>query len=273
MERADFQKGRLWGIVLAAGEGKRMDEFIRYRYGLRSPKQYVAFIGKRSMLQHTLDRVERLIPPERTLVVVNPIHMREIKAQLLTRSRNNLIFQPYNRETAPGVLLPLIYIFKRDPEARVAIFPSDHFILEEERFMRYVESGDEVIQRYREQTVLLGVRPEGPEVEYGWIEPGESISGHPGWEARRVGRFLEKPDSASALQFFKKGFLWNTFVTITRAKTLIEMTKQCLPHIWERFERMLEAIGGRRELTIIEKEYRGMENANLSRGVFEKHSE
>lgn len=271
-----FQKKRernsLWGIVLAGGEGTRIDQFVRSRYGLRSPKQYIAFTGKRSMLQHTLDRVGKLIPPERTLTVVNPNHIKEIKTQLSRGPENTIIFQPNNRETAPGVLLPLIYIFKRDPEARVAIFPSDHFIQEEERFMNYVASGDNVVQDYSDQIVMLGIRPEGPEVEYGWIEPAESISGYTGSEVKRVRRFLEKPDRDSALQFFKKGYLWNTFVSITKAKTLIRMTKTYLPHIWNHFERMLAAIDTHRESSIIEREYRQMEGANLSRGIFEKNA-
>lgn len=270
MYSGDLGKGQLWGIVLAAGEGNRMAQFIQGAYGVRSPKQYVAFTGKRSMLQHTFDRVEKIIPPERTLVVVNPSHIREIKTQLSGRPQNTVIYQPYNRETAPGVLLPLIYIYKKDPEARVAIFPSDHFIQEEDRFMNYIELSNRFIQRISNQIVLLGIQPEGPETEYGWIEPAGVIDDQLDVEVRRVGRFLEKPDKQSAYQFFKKGYLWNTFVTITKAKTLIEMTGKFLPQIWTRFERMLAAIGTYRELSIIEREYREMESVTLSRGLYEK---
>lgn len=271
MQSEDSEKGRLWGIVLAAGEGRRMSPFIQYWYGVRSPKQYVAFTGKKSMLQHTLRRVEKLIPPERTLIVVSPNHIREIKTQLSGRPKNTLIFQPYNRETAPGVLLPLIHIFKSDPEARVAIFPSDHFIQEEDRFMGYVELANKVVQGLPGEIVLLGIQPEGPEVEYGWIEPTESIHAEFDSDVRRVGRFLEKPDPESALQFFKKRYLWNTFVAVTKAKTLIEAAGKHLPHIWSRFERMLAAIGARHELSTIEREYRDMEAVTLSCGILEKN--
>ncbi len=270
MRLRDSQEGRLWGIVLAAGEGNRVSQFIRSRYDLRSPKQYVAFTGKRSMLQHTLHRAERRIPPERILTVVSPDHIREVEAQLADRPRQTVIFQPCNRETAPGVLFPLIHILKRDPEARVAIFPSDHFILEEDRFMGYVESADRAVQADPERPVLLGIRAEDPEVEYGWIEPAESIPQSSGSEVRRVRRFLEKPDFSSACAFFRKGYLWNTFVTVAKAKTLVEMTKNSLHNIWKRFERMRAAIGAERESSVIEREYAQMEGATLSRGVFEK---
>ncbi|MDC4228309.1 MAG: sugar phosphate nucleotidyltransferase (plasmid) [Candidatus Manganitrophus sp.] len=271
MQSQDSEKGQLWGIVLAAGEGTRMRQFIQYRYRRRSPKQYIAFMGKKSMLQDTLHRVEKLIPRERTLIVVNPRHGREIKVQLSGRPRNTLIFQPYNRETAPGVLLPLIHIVQSDPEARVAIFPSDHFIREEDQFMGYVEQANRVVRCLPGEIVLLGVQPEGPEVEYGWIEPTEPLQEEFGPDVRRVGRFLEKPDPASALEFFMKGYLWNTFVSVTKAKTLIEAAEKYLPPIWSRFERMLAALGTDREFSTIEREYRDMEAVTLSRGFFEKN--
>ncbi|HET6370406.1 MAG TPA: sugar phosphate nucleotidyltransferase [Nitrospiria bacterium] len=263
-------KRNLWGIVLAAGGGNRIRHFIEKRYGMDSPKQYVAFTGKRSMLQHTLHRVETLIPSDRTLVVVDPKHGKDIRTQLYERPDNTVIFQPCNRETAPGVLLPLMHIYKRDPEARVAIFPADHFILEEDRFMAHVSLGDEVVRHHPDQIVLLGVRAEGPETEYGWIEPGEPLGERFGTRVRRLGHFLEKPDLPAAREFFRKGFLWNTFVMVAKAETLIELAKAHLPNIWSHFDRILDAIGTNQEHHVVEAEYRNMERATLSRGILEK---
>ncbi len=92
MRLGDPQRGRLWEIVLAAGEANRVRPFIRSHYGLRSPKQYVAFTGKRSMLQHTLHRVERRIPRERILTVVSPNHIFEVEVQLSDRRPQTVIF-------------------------------------------------------------------------------------------------------------------------------------------------------------------------------------
>lgn len=270
MRDVNSENGKLWAVVLAAGEGTRMNQFIRSSYGLCSPKQYIAFTGKRSMLQHTLDRVAQMIPPERTRIVVNPSHIKEIRAQLSNLPDHALVFQPYNRETAPGALLPLTYILKEDPEARIAFFPSDHFIREEERFMRYVAAADQVVQRYPEQIALLGIQPEGPEVEYGWIAPSDPLPGLNEAEARRVGRFLEKPNREAALAFYERGYLWNTFVSVLKASTLLALTRKYLTGIWQRFERIRGAIGTVHELSTIEREYRTMESATLSRGIFER---
>lgn len=270
MHDVNSEKGKLWAVVLAAGEGTRMNQFIRSSYGVCSPKQYIAFTGKRSMLQHTLDRAAQLIPPERTRIVVNPSHIKEIRSQLSNLPEQTLVFQPYNRETAPGALLPLTYIIKEDPEARIAFLPSDHFIQEEARFMRYVAAADHVVQHYPEQIVLLGVRPEGPEVEYGWIAPADPLPGPNEAEARRVGRFLEKPNREAALAFYESGYLWNTFVSVLKASTLLALTRRYLHGIWQRFERIRGAIGTVHELSTIEREYRTMESVTLSRGIFER---
>jgi mannose-1-phosphate guanylyltransferase len=269
MHDANSEKGKLWAVVLAAGEGTRMNQFIRSSYGLCSPKQYIAFTGKRSMLQHTLDRVTPLIPPERTRIVVNPSHIKEIRSQLSNLPEHTLVFQPYNRETAPGALLPLIHIIKEDPEARIAFFPSDHFIQEEERFMRYVAAADQIVQRHPEQIALLGIEPEGPEVEYGWIAPADPLPGPNETGARKVGRFLEKPNREAAVAFYESGYLWNTFVSVLKGSTLLGLAQKYLTHIWQRFERIRAALGTAHELSTIEREYRTMESATLSRGIFE----
>ncbi|NKE71683.1 sugar phosphate nucleotidyltransferase [Candidatus Manganitrophus noduliformans] len=270
MRDVNSEKGNLWAVVLAAGEGTRMNQFIRSSYGLCSPKQYIAFTGKRSMLQHTLDRVAQMIPPERTRIVVNPSHIKEIRSQLSSLPDRSLVFQPYNRETAPGALLPMTYILKEDPEARIAFFPSDHFIQEEDRFMRYVAAADQVVQRHPEQIALLGIEPEGPEVEYGWIAPGDPLPNADEMGARKVGRFLEKPDREAAVAFYESGYLWNTFVSVLKASTLLALTQRYLHGIWQRFERIRGAIGTVHELSTIEREYRTMESATLSRGIFER---
>ena len=128
------------GIILAGGEGERLRPFIRQLRGGLLPKQYVNFIGTRSMLEHTFHRTEKLIPPERLFTVVSRNHLSypEVRQQLSSRPLDTVVVQPVNRETGPGILLPLMHIYKRFPESTVAVFPSDHFIVEEELFMAHV---------------------------------------------------------------------------------------------------------------------------------------
>jgi mannose-1-phosphate guanylyltransferase len=263
-----------YAIVLAAGNGKRMQHFIHHYYGSSRPKQFIAFTGRRSMLQHTIHRIEKLISKEKILVVADPDHREEVRTQLCDRPPDTLIYQPINRETAPGVLLPLAHVYNRDPEATVSIFPSDHFILEEDRFMKYVRFAQSVIERLPDRMILLGVQPDGPEVDYGWIEPGERVTGFDGGseaiEVKRVSRFLEKPDPTSALQFFRTGYLWNTLIMVTKCKTLWKLAKRYLPGVANRFDRIRRVIGTPAEQQFIAQEYQRMEPANISHTLLEK---
>jgi mannose-1-phosphate guanylyltransferase len=115
----------LRGLVLAGGEGRRLQSYVQQLRGEELPKQYVNFIGRRSMLEHTFHRVEQLIPAGRILTVVSRPHLAhaEVRRQLAARPRETLIVQPVNKETAPGILLPLMFIYKAVLRRSLRFFP------------------------------------------------------------------------------------------------------------------------------------------------------
>src|SRR5215471_16934257 len=194
--------GKLWGIVLAGGEGKRVRHFLQCLCGNRGIKQFCAVVDARSMLEHTLERVERLIPRERILVVVSQHHQAEVTPHLAHWPAENVISQPLNRDTAPGILLPLTYISQRDPLATVTVFPSDHFVVKEDLFLTAVRRAVAEVQYFPRQLGLLGARPDQAEGDYGWIEPAGDESSR---ESRAVLRFVEKPSRAQAGELMARG--------------------------------------------------------------------
>ena len=111
----------VWAVVLAGGEGTRVRSFLKQLCGGSGLKQFSTIIGERSMLRCTLDRVVQLIPPERILIVVSSQHRDDVENQLAHWPRQNIIYQPANRDTAPGILLPLAHITNRDPAATVLV--------------------------------------------------------------------------------------------------------------------------------------------------------
>ena len=259
---------KLWGIVLAAGEGTRVREFLKQLCGGRGIKQFCAVVDSRSMLEHTLARVERLIPRERILVVVSQNHQAEVTQHLAHWPAENVIYQPANRDTAPGILLPLTYISHRDPSATVTVFPSDHFVVKEDLFLAAVGRAAAEVQHCSRQLVLLGARPEQAEGDYGWIEPARHESSQ---ESRAVLRFVEKPSRAHACELMARGALWNTFVFAARATTLWAMVRQTAPDLADAFER----IGSVLRLCssyapcFTEHAYERMRAVNFSSGVCE----
>jgi mannose-1-phosphate guanylyltransferase len=261
-----------YGIILAGGEGKRLQSLVYHLRGDHLPKQYVNFIGKRSMLEHTFHRVEKLIFPEFLFSIVNPNHLgfQEVVNQLAPRPKDTVIFQPENKDTAPGLLLPLMHIYKENPDAVVSVFPSDQFVLEEALFMSYVEVAFRWVEQNFSKIVLLGVEPGDPETEYGYILPVGNDKYFGGSSIREVSRFVEKPNLSRARELVRSGGLWNTLVMTFKAKTLLEIVKGAFPQLFESFQRMGKGIGTTQERRVVEEEYQKMVPVNFSRGILEE---
>jgi mannose-1-phosphate guanylyltransferase len=260
----------LWGIVLAGGEGKRLQEFIRKRYGTERPKQYSAIIGKRTMLRHTLDRVERIIPPKQLQIVVARKHRKYLPEVLKEREKKAVLFTPENRESAASIYLALSHIYVRDPEAIITIFPSDHFIGEEERFLQYVELAISFSEEHPDYVVLLGIKPTEAIPDYGWIEPSKKFLHHKGNRFYRVVSFSEKPNLESAQQYFNKGWLWNSLVLAAKCETLVKMYRQHLECIYDAFKKAKTTYGTDSEESFIAKAFAGIPSKNFSKSLLEE---
>jgi len=259
------------GIVLAGGEGKRLQPFVQRLRGKDLPKQYVNFIGKRSMLEHTFHRAENLVSPDRLFTVVNRDHLRhpEVWRQLSDRPKGSVILQPMNKETGPGIMLPLTRLYKYYPEAVVVLFPSDHFVLEEDQFMNHVDLACHIVERDPSRLVLLGVEPCAPESEYGYILPAAGAAGFTQYGLRPVSKFIEKPDQQAAKELFHKGGLWNTMVMAFKAETLLGLARKVAPVLSRSFHRIWRSVGTPAENAVVEDVYRKIKPVNFSKDLLE----
>lgn len=259
--------GEVWAVVLAGGQGVRLRRLTRHLYGEDRPKQFAALVGGRSLLRQTLDRIGLEIPPVRTLVV----GVREQAAYLATEfagaSAPRLLIQPADRGTAAAILLAAHWISWRDPEATIALFPSDHFVVEEAAFMNHVADVAMSVERHPGWMVLLGAQPTDPETEYGWIEPGAPLGRTGSGPVYRVRRFWEKPSPETARACLTGGSLWNTFVVIAKASTLIDLGRTLLPDLDRLFARIATFADTDDEPRVIQEAYRVAPAANFSQAV------
>jgi mannose-1-phosphate guanylyltransferase len=265
-----WQNDKLWSLVLAGGNGERLKPLIQRWLGRHKPKQYCTFIGTRSMFQHTLDRSDRIIPPERRVTIIAQDHMNEANAQFGSRPRGRFILQPSNRDTAAGIFLGVANVRVHDPEATVLIFPSDHFVHPEERFVEIAHSMAQVAHHMDNWIYLLGAPPDGPEQEYGWIQPGAHIGLFDGCRLRTTRVFLEKPGLAECRAAIGSGSLWNTMVTAAKVDTLWQLGRRCFPEMMGRFDIYCEAIGTGREDLVLEHIYREMPKWNFSAHLLQR---
>ena len=129
---------RLWALVLAGGDGTRLQALTRLIAGAPIPKQYCRIVGDRSLLETTLARIAPLVRRERTLAIVNRGHLSLARPQLAAIPTSNVLVQPRNLDTGPGLLVSLLALARRDAAATVAVFPSDHDMRDEAAFRRHV---------------------------------------------------------------------------------------------------------------------------------------
>lgn len=260
----------LCGLVLSGGEGRRLKPFIRRLRGDSLPKQYVRFTGAHSMLEHTYRRAEKLIARERIFTVVNLTHMKhqDVVDQVGRRAPGTVVFQPENRETGPGLLLPLMHIHKRYANAIVAVFPSDQFIWEEDRLMRYVRLAHAIVKRAPSTLVLLGIKPDYEEPEYGYIVPNFESSAN-GWGLGTVAEFVEKPDITRVHALTARGALWNTMMMVFKASALLQWVEELRPEMYRRFKCIYAAIGTPSEKVVVREIYGELETVNFSKELLE----
>ena len=219
---------RPWAVVLAAGDGTRLRPLTRLLYGEDLPKQFTAIAGERSLIQATLDRLAASFPPERTVVVVGKSYEAVARRQLRDYQGVDVVVQPRNLGTGPGLLLPLARIRARERSARVAVFPVDHYVPRPERLLEGVESALDAAER--PGLTLIGVEADRPETEYGWIVPGQRASKNT-TTIQVVRRFVEKPDRVLAEELLRQGALWNTFISIGRAREFWSAALRHLPRV------------------------------------------
>jgi mannose-1-phosphate guanylyltransferase len=228
-------RGQLWGIVLAGGEGVRLRPLIRRLYGEDRPKQFASLVGGHSLLRRTLDRVRIAVPTERTVLVTLQNHNDYLQEALDGAPVRRVLVQPEDRGTAAGILLPCHWIQWTDPDAFVAVFPSDHFVGDEQVFMEHVADMFEVAREHPDWMVLAGASPTEPDADYGWLEPGEVVAWSPGGgPISRVRQFWEKPSSLTARACLDKGWLWNTFVLVAKASLMLDVSNRFLSRLHER---------------------------------------
>lgn len=257
----------LWGVILAAGDGARLAPLTSALYGHDVPKQFAAIDGRRSLMQMTVERVSDLVAPDRTLVVVGECHESVARAQLVHYPGVELIVQPRNVGTGPGVLLPLAWILGKDPSAEVAVFPSDHHIPNPEPFLQAVEAALAVVRAHPDLITMLGVVPDRAETDYGYVLPGVKVSGTAHGGARLVRKFVEKPSAQAARQLLEHHSLWNTFTLVGSLPTYWGLARTCLPRHTHLFERYAGMIGGPHEKAAIFALYEKLSAADFSRSV------
>jgi mannose-1-phosphate guanylyltransferase len=222
-----WDAGHNWALVLAGGNGCRLQALTTTASGVAIPKQFCSLGGEGSLLHDALRRARVVADPQHICAIVAEHHRRWWQALDLGIPSSNVISQPRNRGTATGILLPLLHIVRRDPAATLLVLPSDHYVRNEDVLAGSLRSAVAELERDRTRVILLGITPEDADPELGYIV-AES-DGRAGIGV--VSEFVEKPNAATARALIARGGVWNSFIFAAGAQELVRAFETRLPDL------------------------------------------
>ncbi len=229
----------MYVVLMAGGIGSRFWPRSRFK----KPKQMLELLGDESMLQMTYDRIKSLTSADKILVITNVDLADDVKEQLPEIPPENIIAEPFGKNTAPCIGLAAAIIQKREKEDQVmAVLPADHLINDYKKFCRAIKLAAEYAAMYQ-CLITIGIKPTYPETGYGYIQRGPEITQKPGRPLYKVKTFAEKPNVETARRFVESGdFLWNSGMFIWSTSLIVEQFKEHEPDIYHGIEQMRAAV-------------------------------
>ncbi|MBN1912149.1 MAG: NTP transferase domain-containing protein [Pirellulales bacterium] len=262
----------LHAVIMAGGAGTRFwPESRRAR-----PKQLLNMIGPRTMIQATVDRLGELAPPERVWVATTAALAEKIATQLPDLPGEAILVEPCKRDTAPCIGLAAVQIARRDPEAIMALMPSDHVIRPNESFQQAIRQAAALVEEDDARMVTFGIRPTYPAESFGYIEraaPLESNTVTGASPSYHVQKFHEKPDAQTAEKYLASGgFYWNSGIFVWKARTILDAIERFQPKMRERLDQIAKTIGTLDYAQALADQFAAIEPISIDLGVMEHAS-
>ncbi len=254
-----------YAVIMAGGGGTRLWPISRKD----RPKQLLPLLGEETLFQGTVARLIDLFPPERILVVTVESQAAEMQAQVPSIPRENYLMVPMPRGTASVVGLAALVLHKRDPEAAMAILPSDHFIRNRGLFHYLLREAFDVAAK--DYLATLGISPVFPSTAYGYIEQGETLDAQFKYPVYHVKRFTEKPDERTAQEFLRSGnHSWNSGMFIWRADAILAEIQRQMPELYGALQQISAAWGTPEQDEVLRSCWQDVKVETIDYGVMEK---
>ena len=250
-----------WAVIMAGGRGTRFWPASRNQ----TPKQFLALFGKKTLLEQTASRLGTAVTSDRRIAVTQKDN-KSLVQRLLQLPRQQVIGEPVGRNTAPCMILAAFEISRRDPDAVIALLPSDHRIADPVRFRKALKAAFRSA-RSTGMPVTFGIRPTEPHTGYGYLEMGVEDHRIGEFTIRRLKAFHEKPSKEKAERFLKSGrFLWNSGMFVWRADSLLDAAREHLPEAFL----IAREISADRSLKAMNRLFPKMPNVSIDYGLMEK---
>lgn len=256
---------KIYAVIMAGGVGSRFWP----RSKKKLPKQLLKIFGDDTMIQATVNRLEGLVEKKNIFVITNELQRPEVINQLKDVPAENIIEEPFGRNTAACIGLASIIVKAKDPDAVTIVLPADHIIKDEEKFNQTLENAAKFANESK-GLVTIGIQPTRPETGYGYIQINDTAVAE---NIFKVYTFAEKPNYATAVRFVESGdFLWNSGMFIWRVDVILDEIKNLMPDLYEglaEIEKSLSTKNFKEELKTV---YAQLKKISIDYGIMEKSS-
>lgn len=266
-----FPAEHLYAVIMAGGTGGLM----LWPYSRKkTPKQFIDVFGSGTMIESAIVRMKGSVLPENIYLVTNVQGEQMMRQKMPWFPAENILVEPVAKDTAPCIALATAVISKKDPEALMVAFPADLLVLDGRAFSEILNAGV-AVARDKKTIVTIGVTPDRPEPEYGYIQvdklrtaedclPGSTVP------MFTVKAFAEKPDSRTAQEFIDSGdFYWNSGILIWHIDVIRREFERSMPDLYKDLQSIYDAIGTNREGAVIEDVYSWLHPVSIAYGIME----
>lgn len=265
----EIQEGnnmQVYGVIMAGGGGTRFWPLSRRE----EPKQLLNLSGKDLMINETIDRIAGVADKKDIFIVTNEAQMPKMEKAVEGRvARDHILAEPAARNTAACIGYAAMEILKKYGDGIMCVFPSDHFVKNQEEFTRILGLAVEAAER-EDKLITLGITPTFPSTGYGYIRFDRSAPG----VAKQVLEFKEKPDEETAKRYLASGeYSWNSGMFVWKASTILEKFKELLPEIYACLEKIGDAMNTAEEAGVIAEIYPMIPSISIDYGILEKSSD
>ncbi len=256
---------RLYALILSGGSGTRL--WPRSRRA--TPKQFLDLTGSRTLLQDTVERLAELIPRERIFLVAPPEHRALIHEQLPQLAADHVVVEPYPRGNAAAIGLAMAALHAFDPDAVVAVLPSDHVVERPDRFRTVLIAATTAAEAGH--IVTLGIEPASADTGFGYVEAGDRLDLPTPVPVHAVRRFIEKPKRAEAEQMLAAGgHYWNAGMFVWQVRTVLEAYREHLPATARAIDALEGVHGTERYEAVLGEVWEETDRTTIDYGIAEK---
>lgn len=254
-----------YAVIMAGGGGTRFWPLSRQNM----PKQLLNLSGTDAMINETIKRFGDIILPENIYIVTNKSQADVMKNILLQQVPiKNILVEPAARNTSACILYAAMYIYEKLGDGVMCVFPSDHYIVDEENFQKTLLKAIDIAKN-ENSIVTIGIKPTFPSTGYGYIKSCDGKD-----NIYKIDKFEEKPNIEKAKEYFRNGnYYWNSGMFIWKVSVIIEAFKRFLPRIYNSLSKVSKIFDTEDGKKLLDEIYPNLDSISVDYGIMERTDE